>query len=87
MYIGQPKIMLRDRSGNPTVAGQVWLDMGGRDPVRFQGNIQSTPNTKYVTEGGRRHVLQKLAKGDDGPEWQRKPRGGSASGSRISGRL
>ena len=39
MYIGQPKIMLRDRSGKPTVAGQVWLEMGGRDLVRFQGPI------------------------------------------------
>ena len=35
MYIGEPKGMRRDRSGNPTVAGQAWLDMGGGDPVHF----------------------------------------------------
>ena len=60
--------MLRDRSGNPTAAGQVWLDMGGADPVRYQEAIQRTENTKYVMEGGRRHVLQKLAQGAAGPE-------------------
>ena len=34
MCVGQPRIMLRDRRGNPTVAGQAWLEMGVRDPIR-----------------------------------------------------
>ena len=70
MYVGQPKIMLRDRRGNPTVAGQAWLEMGGRDPIRYQGELQRTNNAKYVMEDGKRHILQKLVQGPDGPNWE-----------------
>jgi hypothetical protein len=70
MYVGQPRIMLRDRRGNPTVAGQAWLEMGGRDPIRYQGELQRTNNTKYVMEDGKRHILQKLVQGPDGPNWE-----------------
>jgi hypothetical protein len=52
MYIGRPRIMLRDRSGNPTAAGQAWLDMGGADPARYQGAIQ-THGEDEVCHGGR----------------------------------
>ena len=70
MFIGQPKIMLRDSKGAVTKGGQAWLDMGGRDVVRFQGPIQNTPSTRYVEENGTRHVMQKLVQGTAGPEWQ-----------------
>ena len=70
MYIGKRKIMLCDRSGNPAFAGHAWLDIGGRDRVRYQGGIQRTEHTRYAMEGGERHILQKLAQGRDGPEWR-----------------
>ena len=74
MYVGRPRIMLRDRSGNPTDAGKAWLDMGGADPARYPGAIQSTEKTKYVMEGGRRHVLQKRV-GSTDPEWRLSAKG------------
>jgi hypothetical protein len=70
MFIGEPEIKLRTSKGAVTEAGRLWLEMGGKNPARFQGPIQSTPNTRFVKEGITRHLLQRLVPGADGPEWR-----------------
>ena len=70
MYVGMPKIRLRGRDGDYTEEGKLWHELGGRDPVRYKGELRRTANTQYVLEGSTKHVLKHLVKGADGLEWQ-----------------
>ena len=71
MWVGTgPKIRIQDSQGNLTDEGRYWVDIGGAEPVRFQGELRTTASgqRRFVEEGGQRHILQKLAHGPNGPE-------------------
>ena len=73
MFVGN--IKLRASDGAYTNRGRVWEEIGGSEPVRFHGEMQRSGNTKYIDMGGKRHVLQKVVRTPQGPEWRATPKG------------
>ena len=70
MHVGMPKIKLRAVNGEYTEAGELWHELRGTDPVRYNGQLHRTANTQYMLEDGTKHVSKKLVQGPNGPEWR-----------------
>ena len=68
MYVGrgEKRIMVR-RGEKYTQAGEIWLQIGGANPIRYQGplEISRSGRTQFVRVGNKRITLLK-----NGPDWQ-----------------
>ena len=61
MFVGGlPRVMVQDTAGHLTDAGREWIAMGGPEPVAFPQPLQQNDGqSRFITENGRRRLLQR----------------------------